>query len=352
MTAFKWWDGKFIPHAQPVMDDNDHTLHYGDGVFEGEAAYPELDDHDQPTGRWHIVLGQQHGQRLLDGAATLGIPVNFTEPETTAAAAMLAGLNRLPESKRVYIRRLLTRGPGLGVNPDGCVSTLSIRTKPWDQPYLKAETMYRGGATCLITGRKRFRQDQLPGDVKATGAYLLGTLMKQEANRVGASEGLATDDKDHILDTSGSNVYAIRRDGIVVYPDPERSNILGGRTFHLLRSSCFRQLGIAHAVSPITLEGFRRGELVGAFLSGTAMEVVPWTMTMFVHPETKSLEQLPIGRGEVHELVVAIRNWYAKFKHGQLPDLRDPEYLTPVPCDREIAELRRRLSSRSIPRAA
>lgn len=350
LQTYKWWDGVYLPQHQPIMDDEDHSLHYGDGVIDGECAYPELDEHNQPTGRWHILLGQRHGQRLVDGGQRLRINCPIPEPLVTQAAANLVALNRHPQAVRLYVRRLLTRGAGLGVKPKGCVPTISVRTKPWDAPYIDPASLINGGASGYLTTRRRFFPEQFPGEVKGTASYTLGTEMELEAEEAGASIGLSSDYQNHLLDSAGSNLFAVRQNDTVVYPDPDRSNILGGLTFYTLLRHCFRELGLTHGVSPISIEEVKRGYFKGGFFAGTAVEVTPWTVFMY-RDANGDVQSVPLGK-EVPEVVVAIRAWYTRFMHGQLAHLRGPEYLTPVPEEREIVDLRKRLEAARLRSAA
>ena len=69
-----WYDGEFVPWSDAKLHILSHGLHYGSSVFEGERAY---------GGR--IFKSEEHTERLLESARTLGFEIPWTADQINAA---------------------------------------------------------------------------------------------------------------------------------------------------------------------------------------------------------------------------------------------------------------------------
>ena len=75
-----WMDGEFVDWDKAQIHVLTHTLHYGNGVFEGIRCY------ETPRGPAVFRL-TQHIQRLFNSAKILLIDIPFTAEQMVAAVA-------------------------------------------------------------------------------------------------------------------------------------------------------------------------------------------------------------------------------------------------------------------------
>ena len=91
-----WYDGEFVPWSDAKLHVLSHGLHYGSSVFEGERAY---------GGR--IFKSEEHTERLLDSARTLGFEIPWTADQINAAKEETLARMNLTDA---YIRPVAWRG--------------------------------------------------------------------------------------------------------------------------------------------------------------------------------------------------------------------------------------------------
>ena len=147
---------------------------------------------------------------------------------------------------------------------------------------------------------------------KAGGQYLNSVLAKIESKRGGYDEGILLDDKGHVCEGTGENVFVVR-DGEIATP-PQTASILDG----ISRKSIIE---IARDLGHTVVErDIARAELTLAdevFLVGTAAELVP----------VRELDDVEIG--PPGEITREIQGVYLDALHGR--DERYAKWLDFVP---------------------
>ena len=121
-----------------------------------------------------------------------------------------------------------------------------------------------------VSSWRRISPDSLIPHAKASGQYLNSVLAKIESLKGGYEEAILLDDKGHVCEGSGENLYVVR-DG-TVYTPPQTASILDGIT-RMSVLEIARDLG-----HPVVERDLARAELYLAdevFCSGTAAEIVP-----------------------------------------------------------------------------
>ena len=107
-AKYIWMDGKLVAWDDAKVHILTHTLHYGNGVFEGTRAY-------MTENGLAIFKLREHTKRLLNSAKITRIKANYTLEELEAAHIELLKSNDF--TSNVYIRPLIYLGYGImGLN--------------------------------------------------------------------------------------------------------------------------------------------------------------------------------------------------------------------------------------------
>ncbi|MDQ3719862.1 MAG: branched-chain amino acid transaminase [Actinomycetota bacterium] len=310
-----WMNGEFVDWEDAKVHVLTHGLHYGTGVFEGIRAY---ETPDGPAIFRHL----DHLERLEASSKLYYMDVPFSREQLREATHELIGRCGFREC---YIRPLVYRGYGpMGLNPLDNPVEVSIAVWQWGA-YLGEESK-TNGVRAKTSSWRRISPDSLIPHSKASGQYLNSVLAKVESVKSGYDEAILLDDKGHVCEGTGENVFVVK-DGQIVTP-PQSASILDG----INRKSVIkiaRDLGhevverdVARAELPLSDE---------AFLTGTAAEIAPM----------REIDDIDIGPpGPVTR---EIQRVFDDALHGR--DERYAEWLDPVP----VAEERRPGAGRPSP---
>lgn len=254
-----WMNGELVPWADAKIHVLSHALHYGSGVFEGIRCYD--------TARGPAIFRlTEHLNRLERSARLYYMALPYTHEQLAQATRDVIKANNL---RACYIRPLVWRGYGeIGVYPLHAPVEAMIAVWPWGA-YLGDEAAERG-IRAKVSSVRALDHSSLARAAKACGQYLNSILAKVEASNLGYDEAIMLNERGHVAEGSGENIFAVRN-GKLMTP-PTSDGVLEGIT----RDSVIEiatALGID--VSERTLT---RSDLVIAdelFFTGTAAEVVP-----------------------------------------------------------------------------
>ncbi len=247
-------DGAFYPEAEARVSVFDHTLLYGDGVFEGIRLY---------NGR--IFRLKEHLDRIYDSAHYLMLNIPMSREEMTEAIAETVRRNGLRDG---YVRLVVTRGKGtLGLDPHRCERPTVFIIAATIQLY--PPELYEKGMKIMTAATRRNLAESLNGRVKSCN-YLNNILAKLEARNSGYEEALMLDAHGFVVECTGDNIFIVK--GGVISTPPVYLGALAGVT-----RGCVIEL--AHDRGrDVREEPFTRYEVFTAdecFLTGTAAEVIP-----------------------------------------------------------------------------
>jgi branched-chain amino acid aminotransferase len=296
-----WMNGEFVEWEDAKVHVLTHGLHYGTGVFEGIRAYP--------TERGPAIFRHQdHLDRLEASSKLYYMDLPFSLEQLREATHELIGRCGL---RSCYIRPLVYRGYGpMGLNPLDNPVEVSIAVWEWGA-YL-GEDGKANGIRAKTSSWRRISPDSLIPHAKASGQYLNSVLAKVESVKAGYDEAILLDDKAHVCEGTGENVFLVRN-GEVVTP-PQSASILDG----INRKSVIKIL--SDAGHEVVERDVARAELALAdevLLTGTAAEVVP----------VREIDDIEIGApGPVTRLV---QGTFDDALHGR--DERYAEWLDVVP---------------------
>jgi len=247
-------DGKYFPKSKAVISVYDHGFLYGDGVFEGIRIYNGV-----------VFKLKEHIDRLYRSAHAITLQIPLSKDEMSKAVVETLRKNMMRDS---YIRLIVSRGVGdLGLDPRKCPKpTVVIIT---DQISIREGTAKETGVTTMFTWVRRNSVDSTTTEIKSLN-YLNSILAKIEANACGVDEALCLQDSGCLAEGAGENVFIVKNGEL--FTPPSSTGALAGITAEVI-TQLAAKLHLKLTVTNLT--PFMMFTADEAFLTGTAMEVVP-----------------------------------------------------------------------------
>ncbi len=297
-----WMNGTLVPWSEANVHILTHTLHYGNGVFEGTRAYM--------TDRGLAIFRlRDHTKRLLDSAKITMIKSPYTLEELENAQIELLRQNHFESN--VYIRPIIYLGYGvMGLYHVNAPVEVAIAAWEWGS-YLGDEGLEKG-IRVKISSFARNSVKSTMGKAKAVANYLNSQMAKFEALEAGYEEALLLDEEGFVAEGSGECFFIVR-DGKIVTPPHDNSleSITQATVIELART-----LGYEVEFRRIT-----RDEVYicdEAFFTGTAAEVTP----------VREVDARIIGEGKRGPVTQALQEAYFDVVYGRNKDFE--HYLTYV----------------------
>ena len=254
-----WMNGELVDWDSANVHVLTHTLHDGNGVFEGIRAY----ETDNGPAVFRLT---PHIERLFRSAKILCIDIPYSVDELVDAVKETVKVNNLPSC---YIRPLAYLSYGeMGLNPLPCSVDVAIAAWPWGA-YLGDEGI-NSGVRMMISSWQRHDPNAMPPAAKGCGHYINSQMAKVQAVRAGYDEAILLSPQGHVSECTGENLFLVRN-GVIVTP-PTSAGALEGITQDSVRQIAL-DLGIEYREGNILRSDLYTAE--EAFLSGTAAEVVP-----------------------------------------------------------------------------
>lgn len=300
-SKYIWMDGEFTPWKDAKVHVLSHTLHYGNGVFEGTKAYKTVD------GRCAIFRLEDHTKRLLQSAKMLLIDAPYNVEELKKAQVELLQKNELFDG--AYIRPLIYLGYGvMGVYHKKCPVNVSVAAWQWGA-YLGEEGM-KNGVRLKISSFNKPSNTSNMNKAKASANYIISQMAKYEAIEAGYDEALLRDDQGFIAEASGECFFIIR-DGVIITPpsDSALESITQATVIELAKD-----LGYEVVRRKITREEVYIAD--ECFMTGTAAEVTP----------VRDVDSRIIGSGSRGPITEKIQSAYFDVVTGKNP--KYTKYLT------------------------
>ena len=254
-----WMDGKLVDWADAKVHVLTHTLHYGNGVFEGIRCYETAEG---PA----VFRLTPHIERLFRSAKILFIKIPFTVDQLVQATKATVRANGLASC---YIRPLAYLGYGeMGINPLPCPVNVAIAMWPWGA-YLGDEGL-KHGVRMKISSWQRHDPNAMPPAAKGVGMYVNSQMAKIEAIKSGYDEAILLSPQGYVSECTGENLFIVRN-GTIVTP-PVSAGALEGITQECVQKIA-QKLGIPYQTGHLLRSDLYTAD--EAFLSGTAAEIVP-----------------------------------------------------------------------------
>jgi branched-chain amino acid aminotransferase len=254
-----WMDGELVPWGEAKVHVLTHTLHYGNGVFEGIRAYAT------PQGPAVFRL-TPHIRRLFTSAKILMLDIPFSEEQLIEATKAVVKANELPSC---YIRPIAYLGYGeMGLNPLTSTVNVAIAAWPWGS-YLGDDGL-KHGVRMKISSWQRHDVNAMPPAAKGVGMYVNSQMAKVEAIKSGYDEAILLSPQGYVSECTGENIFVVRNG--VIHTPPVSAGALEGITQDSVRTIA-ADLGYEYREANIVRSDLYTAD--EAFLSGTAAEVVP-----------------------------------------------------------------------------
>ncbi|WP_279128558.1 branched-chain amino acid transaminase [Helicobacter winghamensis] len=288
-----WMDGKLVPWKEANVHILTHTLHYGNGVFEGTRAYKT----DKGMAIFRL---KDHTKRLLNSAKIVAIDVPYTQEELEKAQIEVLRDNAF--SGNTYLRPLIYLGYGaMGVYHKNAPVKVAIAAWEWGA-YLGDEGLEKG-IRVKTASFVRNSAKSLFGKAKASGNYLNSQMAKYEAIECGYEEALLLDDNGMIAEGSGECFFIVRN-GMIITP-PSDSSLESITQDSVITIA--KDLGYKVERRNITRDEVYIAD--EAFFTGTAAEVTP----------IRELDARIIGSGKRGEITHKLQNAYFEVVQGRNP---------------------------------
>ena len=291
-TPYAYFKKEIVPLSEAKIGIMTHAFNYGTGVFEGIRGNWN-EDEDQV----YVFRVKEHFDRLRKSCKIMQIEFPYETEELVSLVTKLVEMSGYHED--VYVRPLAYKsGEVLGVRLHDLEDDFLIFVQPFG-PYLDLEK----GARCQTSSWRRVADTGIPARAKITGIYANSALAKTEAQLNGFDEAIMLDERGHISEGSGENIFVVM-DGRIITPPPS-SDILVGITRETVITLARDELGVDVAERDID-----RSELYTAeecFMTGTAAHVTP----------VVELDRRPIGNGKMGPVTADLVKRYFEIITGK-----------------------------------
>lgn len=301
---FIWLNGELVRWAEARVHFLTHTLHYGNGAFEGLRGY-FLDPEAQKNlgGKIAVFKLEAHTKRLLNSCKIAQIHCPYDFNTLVSAQIELVRANLECFSSGIYIRPLVFLGYGsMGISHRNAPTDVGIAAWEWGA-YLGEEALQNGIAVKTSSISRNSPKNSM-NKAKLVGNYLNSALAKFEATECGYDEAILLDDAGNVTEGSGECIFIVR-DGELITPPHANSleSITQSTVIDIAEALGFR----------IWRRNITRDEIYiadEAFFTGTAAEITP----------IKSLDARQIGQSRAGEITKKIQKKYFEIVHGLDPE--------------------------------
>lgn len=301
-AQYIWKDGKLIAWSEATTHVLSHTLHYGNGAFEGTRAY------QTPNGLAIFRL-QDHTKRLLNSCKITAIKCPYSQEELQNAQIALLKANTYQAD--VYIRPLVFLGYGvMGIDHRKAPVNVAIAAWEWGA-YLGDEALEKG-IKVKTSSFTRNSIKSIMGKAKATANYLNSQLAKYEALECGFEEALLLDDNGFVAEGSGECIFIVRDNKLITPPNDNALESITQATVVEIA----KNLGIEVVQRRITRDEIYIAD--EAFFTGTAAEITP----------INSLDLRMIGNGKRGAITKMLQDYFFDIVRGKNKDYQ--HYLTHI----------------------
>ena len=291
-TPTAYFNKQFVPLAEAKVGIMTHALNYGTAVFEGIRGNWNAEE-----GQMYLFRTPEHYRRLRNSCRIMRIELPYSDEELFSMTTKVVEMSNYQED--IYVRPMAYKSSEvLGVRLHNLEDDFFIFVAPFG-PYLDIEK----GARCCTSSWRRVEDTGIPARAKITGIYANSALAKTEANLNGFDEAIMLDERGHVSEGSGENVFIVQN-GVLVTP-PAASNILVGITRETVIELARDELGLATVERDID-----RSEVYIAdecFMTGTAAHVTP----------VVELDLRPIADGRMGPVTARLQQLYFDIIYGR-----------------------------------
>jgi branched-chain amino acid aminotransferase len=296
-----YFQGRIVPLSEATISVKTHAFLYGTACFEGIRGNWNADD-----GLIYLFRLREHYQRLRRSCRILRINLALSDDELCDMTSELVA--RAGFTEDVYIRPIAYKSE-LAIGPR--VHDIADDFLCFVIPF--GAYLDDAGIRCQTSTWRRVDDLGIPARAKVNGLYINSALAKTEALENGFDEAIMLDERGHVSEGSGENIFIVRQ-GRLITPAPS-DNILEGITRDCVMTIA-RDLGIETVERSID-----RSELYVAdecFMTGTAAH-----LTAVVE-----VDRRPVGDGSPGPVTKRLQGCYDDTIRGR--DEKYAQWVTPV----------------------
>ena len=252
--GFIWLNGKFVKWRDANIHVLNHGLHYASCVFEGLRIY---------DGR--IFKLNEHIERLFNSAKILDLDIPFVYQEVIDITKEIILKQNVSNG---YVRPVVWRGSEMMAISAKKGST-NVAIAAWEWPsYFSPEKLLEG-IKLNVSKWLRPSPESAPTDSKAAGLYMICSLSKHEAEKLGFDDALMLDYRGFVAEATGANIFFVKDEKLYT---PLADCFLNGITRQTVIEIAKRNKikGFEKHLKPDFISNCDE-----VFLTGTAVEISP-----------------------------------------------------------------------------
>lgn len=252
--GFIWINGVFVEWKEAKIHVLTHSLHYGCAVFEGVRVY-----------NYKPFKLREHQLRLLNSAKLVGYQIPFSLEELEAAAMEVI---KKQDIKDGYLRPIAWLGSEtMLISANNCKVHVAIAG--WETFEQTRMSIRERGANVEVSSWIKPPAGCVPYASKASGIYMIATMVKNEATKRGYDDALMLDINKNITEATTSNFFVISGNSLIT-PTPDC--FLNGITRQTVMEIA-KNNGMEVIEKCIKVNELKDAE--AAFFTGTAIEIMP-----------------------------------------------------------------------------
>ena len=252
--GFIWLNGKFIKWSDANIHVLNHGLHYASCVFEGLRIY---------DGR--IFKLDKHIERLFNSAKILDLDIPFDYKDVLNITKEIIIKQNVSNG---YVRPVVWRGSEMmAISAKEGSTNLAIAAWEWPS-YFSPEKLLEG-IKLNVSKWLRPSPESAPTDSKAAGLYMICSLSKHEAEKLGFDDALMLDYRGYVAEATGANIFFVKDNELFT---PIADCFLNGITRQTVIEIAKENKIKVHE-NHFKLDFLKNCDEV--FLTGTAVEITP-----------------------------------------------------------------------------
>ena len=249
-----WLNGKFVEWRHANVHVLNHGLHYASCVFEGLRIY---------NGK--IFKLDEHTERLFKSAKILDLDIPYNYQEIVDISKEIILKQNISDG---YLRPVVWRGSEMmAISAKNGSTNLAIAA--WEWPSYFSPKKLLEGIKLHVSKWLRPSPESAPTDSKAAGLYMICSLSKHEAEKLGFDDALMLDYRGYIAEATGANIFFVKENELFT---PLADCFLNGITRQTVIEIA-QENNIKVHEKHFELDFLKTCDEV--FLTGTAVEITP-----------------------------------------------------------------------------
>ena len=249
-----WLNGNFVEWRHANIHVLNHGLHYASCVFEGLRIY---------NGK--IFKLDEHIERLFKSAKILDLDIPYNYQEVVDISKEIILKQNISDG---YVRPVVWRGSEMmAISAKKGSTNLAIAA--WEWPSYFSPKKLLQGIKLNVSKWLRPSPESAPTDSKAAGLYMICSLSKHQAEKLGFDDALMLDYRGYVAEATGANIFFVKENELFT---PVADCFLNGITRQTVIQIA-QENNIKVHEKHFQLDFLKTCDEV--FLTGTAVEITP-----------------------------------------------------------------------------